>query len=127
MAILYLLRLKSKVFRRFENISAHYTSKRSFIAQALVSGLRALWLSKPTLSSYHKAQLRDKFYDAWRGDSLNHHDEFLVNALCADMIRELTGPSVPPSGLALSAHKKIQLRDYSAGLVGNAKISETSI
>lgn len=119
LAILYLLRLKSRVFRRLEDISEYYIAKRSFIAQTVVSGLRALWLSKPALSQQKKDQLLNKFRDAWESDRLNNRDEFLVRTVCAKIIDELTGLLVPSSDLATPACGKAQLRDYSAGLVGH--------
>jgi hypothetical protein len=113
-AIVYLLRIKSGVFRPSEDTSTQYVTQRSFMAQALVSGLRALWLRNYTFSDDEITQLRSTFQEAWDGDELNDHDTFLIRNLCCMILEKL---SDPPSELSSLACREVQLRDYSMGLV----------
>jgi hypothetical protein len=117
LAIIYLLRTKSRVFRRSEDTSEQYVTKRSFIAQALVSGLRALWLRKHSLSQDEITQLQSTFEEAWGGDKLNSLDSFLINKLCSGILDNLLQPSDPPSKLSYPACREVSLRDYCTGLV----------
>jgi hypothetical protein len=130
-AIIFLLRIKCRVTRLFEDKSEPCVTKRSFIAQTLVSGLRALWLWNYPLGQDKITQLRNTFQTAWKAnEELNSRDTFLVRTLCERIVDELGGfpvPSsvVPPSGLAQPACGQTQLRDYSTGLVSILVISET--
>jgi hypothetical protein len=117
LAIVYLLRSKSRIFCRSEDTSEQYVAKRSFIAQALVSGLRALWLRKHSLSPDEITQLRSTFREAWDGDKLDDLDSFLIQTLCPRMLEELFKLSDPPSELSHPACGEVELRDYSTGLV----------
>jgi hypothetical protein len=114
LAIIYLLRLKSTVFRRSEDTSTQYATQRSFLAQALVSGLRALWLRKCSFPEDDIFQLQDTFDEAWKGDELDHLDEFLIGILRRMISKGLPHPR---SELSHPACGQVQLRNYSTGLV----------
>lgn len=114
LAIIYLLRIKSRVFRRSEDTSPQYATQRSFLAQALVSGLRALWLRKYSFPEDDIFQLRDTFNEAWNGDELNDLDGFLIRILRHIILK---GFSDPRPELSRPACGQVQLRNYSTGLV----------
>jgi hypothetical protein len=114
LALIYLLRLKSRVFCRSEDTSIQYATQRSFLAQALVSGIRALWLRKCPFPEDDIFQLRDTFNEVWNGDVLNYLDGFLIRIL-RRMILE--GLSDPQSELSRPACGQVQLQNYSTGLV----------
>jgi hypothetical protein len=114
LAILYLLRIKSRVFCRSEDTSTQYVAKRSFVAQTLVSGLRALWFRMHSLSRDEITQLRSMFEEAWDGDELYGLDKFLIRTLCRMILEELSDPQPV---LIHPACGEVKLRDYSTGLV----------
>jgi len=113
LAIVHLLRLKSRVFYHSrDRISEHFVAQRSFIAQTLVSSLRALWLWNNPLGPNEIVQLQVAFQNAWEEDDLSARDGFLIRILCAKIINELSGRPATSSSLAFPACGHIQLRDY---------------
>jgi hypothetical protein len=117
-AIVFLLRTKSKISRLFEDRSEHCLIKRSFIAQTLVSGLRALWLWNHPLPTDEISQLRNAFQKAWVQEELNSRDTFMVHKLCGNIIDGLArlripSPNTPSSDIAQPACGQAQLQDYS--------------
>jgi len=119
LGIVYLLRLKCRVFHRSGDTSDQYVAKRSFIAQTLVSGLRALWLRRYPLTPDEINQLRSSFHEAWDRDELKGLDLFLIQTICQGTLQELYELSNQPSELSYPACKEVTLRDYSTGLVSN--------
>jgi hypothetical protein len=117
LAIVYLIRLKSRVFRQSSAPTTRYVEQRSFMAQALVSGLRALWLRKYQLCADERIQLRHAFQEAWGGYEVAGFDSFLIRTLCPKMLEEL---SCPPSDLSSPACGEVALRDYDTGLVSTS-------
>ena len=114
LAILYLLRLKTKVFCRSEDTSMQYATQRCFLAQVLVSGLRALWLRRYSFSKNNIMRLEGAFDENWKGDELSGLEKYLYRIL-RRMISE--GLSDPSSDLSRPACGQVQLRNYSFGLV----------
>lgn len=119
LAIVYLIRLKSRVFRQSNAPTTHYAEQRSFVAQALVSGLRTLWLRKYPLSPDEIIQLRDAFQEAWGGHEVAGFDGFLIWTLCPKILEELSCPS---SDLSSPACGEVALRDYDTGLVSTLRL-----
>ena len=116
--IIYLLRLKRRIFHRSGDTSDQYVAKRSFIIQTVVSGLRALWLRRYPLTPEKIDQLRSSFHEAWSRDELIGIDSFLIHTLCQVMLENIYELSNPPLALSYPACKAVTLRDYSSGLVG---------
>ena len=97
-AVIHLVRIKSEVFHHHAGISTQYIAYRSFLARALVSGLRALWLHKRPFPS----QLREKIQEAWKleVENLNDQEKFLIRlvgqmqeACLQDPESELSSPA----------------------------------
>ncbi|KAH0565199.1 hypothetical protein GP486_001415, partial [Trichoglossum hirsutum] len=113
LTIVYLLRLKSRVFHQPNAPTTHYVDQRSFMAQAVVSGLRTLWLQKYQPSQDEIDQLRSVHHEAWDGDDLTGSDNFLIRTLCPKIFDELSCPS---SSLSSPACGEVKFRDYDTGL-----------
>ena len=114
LAIIYLLRLKSKVFCRSKDTSTEYVSQRSFLAQTLVSGLRALWLRRHAFPVNDIELLSRTLDDAWKGDKLNDLEKFLVK-LQHNISKRLSDPS--SSEMSRPACGQVQIRVDSTRLV----------
>jgi hypothetical protein len=119
LAIVYLIRLKIRVFRQPNAPTTYYVEQRSFMAQVIVSGLRALWLRKYQLSPDEVLQLRGAYHEAWGGDDVAGFDGFLIQTLCPKMFDELSCPS---SSLSNPACGEVELRDYDTGLVSALRL-----
>jgi hypothetical protein len=118
LAIIYLIKLKSGLFRHSQASTADATPQceeyRSFMAQALVSGLRALLLRKYQMSPDERNHLRQAFEESWGSDRDVALDDFLIRTLCPKMLDELCSPL---SDLSSPACGEGTLRDYDTGLV----------
>lgn len=112
-AVIYLFRVKAAIFASVAGNPEQYENKRSFVVQALVSGLRALWLWRHPFSKDEMNPLRT-FCGEWNesGDLDTFHKR-----LCSSVINEIADLEELPSDLSFPACRVVNLQDYSTGLV----------
>lgn len=88
LAIMHLLGVKAESFSYRGGLPDH-GKYCSFVAQALLSGLRALLLQRQSLSSEEYKMLIDRFDEVWKDEPLESVDHFVIKWLCRQIIQEL--------------------------------------
>ena len=101
-----------------------YNGQLYFLAQTLVSGLRALWLHPQQLPLQQVSNLTKSFNAAWNDLPLDAGTSFLIDGLCRRILQELD--ERPKSGLAKPACEVLRLPDYELGLVSRIELDRFS-
>lgn len=114
-AIIHLLDLKAETFRGTSKTPDYYPYC-SFLAQVLLSGLRALLLRRRSLSAKEYDTLTNRFDQVWRDERLENADLFVVQSLCRRIIQELF-KGAQDSKYALPACGTVDLPDFFHKLV----------
>ena len=114
LAIIHLIHLKARVYRRPRDTSVQFTTHRCFLAQTLVSGLRALWLRKYDLSKDQISFLQRELNEAWKGEELTGLEKFIHQIVRRTILEGLGDLN---SDLSRPACGQAQLQSYSTGLV----------
>lgn len=89
LAIMHLLGVKAESLS-YRNSLPDHGKYCSFLAQVLLSGLRALLLQRQTLSSEKREILIDRFDEVWRDEHLESVDHFVIKWFCRQIIQELS-------------------------------------
>ena len=114
--ILYLTHLKSSIFPRDRPILSEYIIYRFFIAQTILSGVRAVLLQSLALGVEYESQIqtiKKAICDAWEEEKLTSAEKFIYE-VCMSTLRIM-----PRGNLALPAcgHCDFDLPKYTTGLV----------
>ena len=114
--ILYLTYLKSSIFPRDRPILLQYIIYRFFIAQTILSGVRAILLQSSALGVEYENQIqpiKKAIYDAWEEEKLTSAEKFIYG-VCVSSLR-----IIPSANLSLPAcgHSDFNLPKYTTGLV----------
>lgn len=120
-AIMHLLEVKVGSFSYQRDLPDH-GKYCSFVAQVLLSGLRALLLQKHSLSSEDHKKLINRFDEVWKDEHLESVDHFVIKWLCRQIIQEL------PNDLENSIYAKpacgfVNFPDFFDKLVRFSKIT----
>lgn len=114
--ILHLTHLKSSIFPRGRPILSQYMIYRFFIAQTILSGVRAVLLQSLALGVEYESQIqtiKKAICDAWEEEKLTSAEKFIYG-VCVSTLR-----IIPPENLFLPAcgHTDFDLPKYTTGLV----------
>lgn len=114
--ILHLTHLKSSIFPRDRPIFPGYMIYRFFIAQTILSGVRAVLLQSSALGVEHESRIRTiekAIRDAWEEEKLTSAEKFIYK-VCVSTLR-----TVPLGDLELPACGRgdFNLPKYTTGLV----------
>lgn len=115
LAIMHLLGVKSESFS-YRKVLHDHGKYCSFLAQTLLSGLRALLLQRQSLSSEEHKMLIDRFDEVWKDEQLESVDHFIIKWLCRQMIQELAN-DLEDSTYAQPACGTVNLPDFFEKLV----------
>lgn len=117
-AVIHLLEVKTESFGPHKELVDH-KPYCGFLAQTLLSGLRALLLHKRSLMAEEHEMLTRRFNEVWREEQLDDVHHFVVQMLCRQIILELGMPAQdskytqPACGLVNLpdfAHKLVRLQ-----------------
>lgn len=122
LAIMHLLGVKADSFSSQRGLPDH-GKYCSFLAQVLLSGLRALLLRRQCLSSEEHEMLINRFDEVWKDEQLESVDHFIIKWLCRQIIQELS-KDLQDSMYAQPACGIVNFPDFCDKLV---RISKTKI
>lgn len=114
-AIIHLLDVKAQTSHPATEVPNYY-AYCSFLAQVLLSGLRALLLRRRSLSLEEHNALTNRFDQVWTGERLENAEFFVVQSLCRRIIQELH-KDAQDSKYALPACGVVELPDFFFKLV----------